>query len=134
MTATKRCRKRGINKPATAKYFYRNKQNEDGLADDCKDCIKEYQKGYYSGRRRKEPEKPKIGILTGESKEKILKNYKVGQVVNIRYRGPKEGSKEYELKKAKIKILGFYPNLVLCLKDNCKECYNYQELDQLTTY
>lgn len=40
------CRKCGKKKPKTTKSFYRNRANKDGLTNNCKECMKEYNKEY----------------------------------------------------------------------------------------
>ena len=131
MTATKECRECKEYKPVTAEYFYKNKSYVGGYDTRCKECTREYNNNYQKGYRARMAEEPEALPLAGRSKKKILSKYQVGQTVNIKYRNRKEGSNEIEEKKSKIKILGFYSNLVLCLKDNFKECYNYREMDQM---
>jgi 5-methylcytosine-specific restriction endonuclease McrA len=41
------CRKCGRELPSTTEYFYKSKQNKDGLMGKCKTCAIEYQKIYY---------------------------------------------------------------------------------------
>ena len=69
-------------------------------------------------------------MTLSEIKEKILSKYKIGQVVNLRYRTDKGKIKE----RRKAKIIKFYPCHVLCKVDNYHECFTYVELGLLTQY
>ena len=131
MTATKECKKCGIDKPETGEYFYRNSSYAGGLDTTCKKCRSEYNRRYNKKIKKRKAEESEAPLLVGESKKKILSRYQVGQIINMRYEERREGSNELVEKKTKVEILGFYPSLVLCLKDNCKECYNYQEIYQM---
>ena len=65
-----------------------------------------------------------------EVKEKILNKYFIGQVVNLRFRT--DQGKIMVRKKAK--VLRFYPHIILCEVDNCKESFTYTDFNGLTTY
>lgn len=126
----KKCKGCGKTYPATQKNFYRNEASKDGLYNKCKDCIRAYQNKYYNS-PRPIVEKPKEVYTTVESyKEKILSKYFTGQILNIRLRS--QDGKILERKKAR--IIKFYPHHVLCLVDNCRECFTYRDLHGLTTY
>ena len=126
----KKCTKCGKAFPSTAEYFYKSKAGKDGLYASCKDCIKKYQNKYYNTDRDKEESPTEVHITLDSCKEKILSRYFVGQVVNLRYRDTK--GKIVERKKAK--IIKFYTHHVLCEVNNCRECFTYQDLHNLTTY
>lgn len=65
-----------------------------------------------------------------EAKEKILNKYFIGQVVNLRFRT--DQGKIMARKKAK--ILKYYPHLILCEVDNCRESFTYSDFNGLITY
>lgn len=126
----KKCTKCKETFPATAKYFYRSKTGKDGLYASCKECIKKYQNKYYGTDRPKEEKPAEIHMALDSCKEKILSKYFTGQILNIRLRS--QDGKILERKKAR--IIKFYPHHVLCEVDNCRECFTYQDLHNLTTY
>ena len=133
MTATKECKKCGIDKPATSEYFYRHKQCKDGLNTSCKSCIRKYRNNYYSNQRLGVKDKHKsIATFktTDDYKVKILKKYKIGQVVTLKYRDKEKRVKE----KRKAEIIKFYPHHVLCVVDNCRESFTYVDLAELTRH
>ena len=126
----KKCKGCGKTYPATRENFYRNGASKDGLYNKCKDCIRAYQNKYYNN-PRPTVEKPKEVYTTVENyKEKALAKYFVGQILNIRLRDLKGNI----LERKKARIIKFYPHHVLCLVDNCRECFTYQDLHNLTTY
>ena len=126
----KKCTKCKETFPATAKYFYRSKTGKDGLYASCKECIKKYQNKYYDTDRPKEEKPAEMHMTLDSCKEKILSKYFTGQILNIRLRS--QDGKILERKKAR--IIKFYPHHVLCLVDNCRECFTYRDLHSLTTY
>lgn len=125
----KKCTRCGKVLPSTTEYFYKSKAGKNGLYASCKDCIKTYQKEYYS-RPLPEEKTTERYLILDECKKKILSKYFEGQVVNLRYRD----TKEEIISRKKAKIIKFYPHHVLCLVDNCRECFTYQGLHNLTTY
>ena len=69
-------------------------------------------------------------MTLSEIKAKVLSKYKVGQTVKIKIkdgRAAQTGTSNAE-------IIKFYPHHVLCLVDNCRECFTYADLNGLTTY
>lgn len=79
------CTKCGIEYPATAEYFYRDKSRKDGLKSHCKRCCAVYQqseKGKAVIRRYQRTEKGKV---TGRAAVKRYQQTEKGRVTNKRY-------------------------------------------------
>lgn len=64
-----------------------------------------------------------------ELKNKIIKKYTPGQIVNMRRRGKEDG---HILKRFKAKILKFYPYHVSCMVNGYIESFTYWDMDNLT--
>ena len=126
----KTCTKCGKVLPSTTECFYKSKAGKDGLYASCKECIKKYQNKYYATGRPKEEKPAEVHITLDSCKEKILSKYFAGQVVNLRFRT--DQGKIMARKKAR--VIKFYPHHVLCLVDNCRECFTYADLNELTAY
>lgn len=69
----KKCTKCGDEYPATAKYFYRNKQSIDGLHTYCKSCKSKMHKAYLANKKVYERVLEKIyEWRAGKGREKYL--------------------------------------------------------------
>ena len=114
--------------PSTAEYFYKSKAGKDWTLRIMQRMYKKYQNKYYTptGQRGKPTE---VHITLDSCKEKILSKYFTGQILNIGYE-----FKGNILERKKARIIKFYPHHVLCLVDNCRECFTYADLNELTTY
>lgn len=62
-------------------------------------------------------------------RKKVMKKYSVGQTVNMRRRDYKN---EEIIERFKIKILEFYPHVVLTLRNGHKECFTYTDMEMMT--
>jgi len=63
-------------------------------------------------------------------KDKIIKRYAVGQVINLRQRD-KDGN---IIKRFKVKVIEFYRHFILTERRGIKECFTYWDFERLTHY